>query len=165
MSPFVAGALLLVVLLILARGYTRTNARVLAKGMRFTGGMVLALLTVALGISGRIGFAFLTAGASWYLLFGSPPPWQGPYGTSGGRGRQEQGQGPRQSGSSSSPGRLSGMSRPEALSVLGLADGASEEQIRAAHRRLILQTHPDKGGTDYLAAKINEAKDVLLGRR
>ena len=49
--------------------------------------------------------------------------------------------------------------------MLGLEEGATQEQIRAAHRRLILQTHPDKGGTSYLAAKINEAKDVLLGRR
>jgi curved DNA-binding protein CbpA len=57
------------------------------------------------------------------------------------------------------------MSRSEAHKVLGLEEGASEEQIRAAHRRLIIQTHPDKGGTNYLAAKINEAKDVLLGRR
>jgi curved DNA-binding protein CbpA len=56
------------------------------------------------------------------------------------------------------------MSRAEALKVLGLEDGASEEQVRAAHRRLIVQIHPDKGGTSYLAAKINEAKDVLLRR-
>jgi curved DNA-binding protein CbpA len=54
------------------------------------------------------------------------------------------------------------MSRAEALKVLGLQEGASEDEIRAAHRRLIVQTHPDKGGTSYLAAKINEAKDVLL---
>jgi curved DNA-binding protein CbpA len=54
------------------------------------------------------------------------------------------------------------MSRAEALKVLGLQEGASHDDIRAAHRRLMLQNHPDKGGTDYIAAKINEAKDVLL---
>jgi curved DNA-binding protein CbpA len=54
------------------------------------------------------------------------------------------------------------MSRAEALHVLGLEEGASKEDIRSAHRRLMLQIHPDKGGTSYLAAKINEAKDVLL---
>lgn len=57
-----------------------------------------------------------------------------------------------------------GMSRAEALKVLGLQEGASDDEIRAAHRRLMLQNHPDKGGTDYIAAKINEAKDVLLMR-
>ena len=46
--------------------------------------------------------------------------------------------------------------------MLGLQEGASDDDIRAAHRKLILQTHPDKGGSDYLASKINEAKDVLL---
>jgi curved DNA-binding protein CbpA len=60
------------------------------------------------------------------------------------------------------PSKPAAMSTKEALSVLGLREGASKDEIRAAHRRLIQQTHPDKGGTNYLAAKINEAKDVLL---
>lgn len=56
------------------------------------------------------------------------------------------------------------MSEDEALSVLGLGPGADAEAVRAAHRKLISQLHPDKGGTDYLAAKINEARDYLLTR-
>jgi hypothetical protein len=56
------------------------------------------------------------------------------------------------------------MSEEEALSVLGLQSGAGAEDIRAAHRKLISQLHPDKGGTDYLASKINEARDYLLKR-
>ena len=60
-------------------------------------------------------------------------------------------------------GPRSDMTRAEALAVLGLAEGASEEEIRAAHRRLISRTHPDAGGTADLAARINRAKDVLVG--
>jgi hypothetical protein len=160
MPAFVAGVIALCLLLLLARGYLRTSARTLASGMRFSGGVLLALITLALVVTGRIAFAFITASGAWYLLFGSAPPWQGGYGSGGAGGPQ----GNRQSGSSSPP-RVNSMSRSEALKVLGLEEGASEEQIRAAHRRLIIQTHPDKGGTNYLAAKINEAKDVLLGRR
>jgi hypothetical protein len=54
------------------------------------------------------------------------------------------------------------MSEGEALAVLGLSASASTDDIRAAHRKLIEQVHPDKGGNDYLAAQINKARDVLL---
>ena len=57
----------------------------------------------------------------------------------------------------------SSMTRAEALNVLGLDDGASEQDIKDAHHRLIGDHHPDHGGSTYQAAKINQAKDVLLG--
>ncbi len=66
-------------------------------------------------------------------------------------------------GTRGSPPPPGGMSRKEALAILGLGEDASDEEIVGAHRKLMQKLHPDRGGNDYLAAKINQAKDYLLG--
>jgi curved DNA-binding protein CbpA len=55
------------------------------------------------------------------------------------------------------------MSRQEAYDVLGLRPGATEVEIREAHRRLMRGAHPDAGGSDWLASRVNQARDTLLG--
>src|SRR5262245_58730846 len=62
------------------------------------------------------------------------------------------------------PRRGTGMTVEEAYQVLGLRPGATESEIRAAHHRLMRAAHPDSGGSDWLATRINLARDVLLGR-
>ena len=54
------------------------------------------------------------------------------------------------------------MAAEEAYKILNLEPGASEQEIIDAHRKLILKIHPDKGGSEFLAAQINQAKDILL---
>lgn len=60
------------------------------------------------------------------------------------------------------PAANNDMDELEALKLLGLETGASKEAIIQAHRKLMQKVHPDRGGNDYLAAKINHAKDLLL---
>jgi hypothetical protein len=61
------------------------------------------------------------------------------------------------------PTQNTSMNRAEALAILGLAEGAEKDAIVSSHRHLMQKLHPDRGGNDYLAAKLNQAKDFLLG--
>lgn len=66
-------------------------------------------------------------------------------------------------GNASPPVPQRGMSVEEARDILGVGTDAAPDDIRAAHRRLMLANHPDHGGSTWIAARINQARDVLLG--
>lgn len=83
-------------------------------------------------------------------LPGGAGPGSRPFGSSPGNG-----------GSAGSPVRPQRMTRQEALQVLGLDEQATGEDVQREYRRLMRKIHPDLGGSSYLAAKLNEAKDVL----
>jgi len=81
------------------------------------------------------------------------PDWRESAGASGG------------ASAGAAPGRAGAMTREEALRILGLAGTPTPAEIAEAHRRLMMTNHPDHGGSAYLAAMINEAKQVLAGAR
>eukprot|EP00850_Spirogloea_muscicola_P011790 SM000074S21700 [mRNA] locus=s74:621819:622339:+ [translate_table: standard] len=56
------------------------------------------------------------------------------------------------------------MTRREAALILGIRESAAQEKVKEAHRKVMTANHPDAGGSDYLASKVNEAKDHLLGQ-
>lgn len=151
---FVLGGLTLFVFLGGLRAFERASVstvKSLVAWIAALGGISLALL---LFLSGRGGIAL---GA--LALFG-PLIWQRwraahPSGGQGGASQQQQRQPP--------PRRAGNMTREEAYQVLGLRPGASAAEIRAAHHRLMRGAHPDSGGSDWLASRINQARDVLLG--
>jgi DnaJ homolog subfamily C member 19 len=157
MPWLILGALTLFLFLGGLRAFERasvTNIKSLVVWIGVLGALTLALLLVLTG-RGGIALGALT-------LFG-PVVWNrwrathsAGLGTSAGRAG---------TGGEASRARGAAMTRQEAYQVLGIAPGASEAEIRAAHHRLMRTAHPDTGGSDWLAARVNMARDVLLGSR
>lgn len=139
----VAGLVALILIVALLR---LNSSAIPTRWIRYIGAGLLGVLTLYFAITERWIPAVFLAGIGWSLYTGGralPRDW---------------------TDTAPPPERAaSTMTRDEALKVLGLDPGADKADIRAAHHRLIQQIHPDKGGSDYLASKINEAKDVLLG--
>lgn len=57
------------------------------------------------------------------------------------------------------------MNRREAAQILAIRESSSKVQIKEAHRKIMLLNHPDRGGSPYIASKINEANECLMGNR
>lgn len=147
MLALLLGVLVLFLLLGGMRAFERASIpsiKLLLAWVAALGGLSLALLLI---LTGRAGAA-LSA-----LLLVGPLLWQ----------RLEARRAARPTPRATPPRTPPPMSRQEAYEVLGLRPGATELDIREAHRRLMRGAHPDAGGSDWLATRINQARDILLG--
>lgn len=142
----VIGIILAVVLLALLNWWANADVKSAKTSLFWAIVGLCALFGLVMVAAGKAFFAIIPAGFAAWRMFGAKAA--------------ERVKGAGQGGGARSSGR---MTRKEALDVLGLKEGASELEINQAYRKLMAQCHPDKGGNDYLAGKLNEAKQTLLG--
>jgi hypothetical protein len=144
------GIAALALLWLLGRLFISTAPATLARAVRWLVALLVAIAIAVFVYSGREALAAALMPAFLAALL----RWR-PFGP----------RNPRSSdGAGDGAGHTARMTRMEALQILDLKEGASDDEIRDAHRRLIMRIHPDRGGSTFLAAKLNEARDVLLRR-
>ncbi|MGZ8189776.1 MAG: DnaJ domain-containing protein [Methylococcaceae bacterium] len=154
--------LLIVIAFLVLPALIKDASAVLAKILRISGIAVIAALLLYLTATGRLNWLFALVGLAIAFIFRLIPallhyaPQLHRLWTEFTAARQ----GP--SHRQNEAGAQGKMTIEEAYQVLGLKAGASEQEIIAAHRKLIQKIHPDRGGSDYLASKINLAKKILL---
>lgn len=166
MVDVILGAIALLLLLIVLREFLGADPKMLARSLRYFVLGSLLLTALGLALTDRI-FAAGAVVVLAFALFMRRPFWffgktRDPKAGSKKKIRKES---DRADGSPTAKRARpdSGMTRNDAFAVLGLEPGSDEDAILAAHRELILKNHPDVGGSSEAAARINEAKDVLLG--
>ncbi len=147
MIPLLLGALTLLVVMSALGMFSRAQIRTIKAFSIWFAGIAGLLLAALMMLAGKEVAGLVTLGALGPLLWSFRAP----------RPKRPAGARPQ------SQPRSSAMSTDEALSVLGLARGADRATIQAAYLRLMQAAHPDRGGSDWLAARINQARDVLLG--
>jgi len=134
-------------LYVMSRFMQQSHSGKLNRLMRYGFAVVLGLLAFLILVRGNIpvggilGFlSYLSAQGSLWNIFGGSV--------------DKKRQNPRAG--------LPPMSREEALEILGLSGTPGQSEIRAAHHKMMLKFHPDQGGSDYFATKLNQARDLLL---
>jgi hypothetical protein len=168
MPTVLIGLLAFALMLWLVKSFARSDPRYLAMIMtrigRTAGGALALAAAAFVLVKGEIFFALALGVLGLSLLGWQPahdllaayldrrqPRWREDADDDAAAGRR----GPAPSGK---------MTEQEAYQILGLQPGASADDVTRAHRGLIKKLHPDQGGSTYLAARVNEAKDVLLRR-
>ena len=163
------GTAILTILLLGLRAFERAAVGSVVTLLKWTaafGGLALAGLLLFSGQGARALTGLVFVGPLLWRRWHQGSSGFGGFGRGGGAGGAAGG-GPGGAagggaGSASPPRQGSAMSRDEACAVLGLKPGASTDEVHAAHRRLMRMAHPDTGGSDWLASRINQARDVLL---
>ena len=139
------------------RGWLRARAPMLIL-------LTVALVGIILAATGRLNWIFAAIGAALPAIWRVASllrflPWIGRLvGGAAAARRPDAEHRPHDA----APRAAGPMTREEAAEMLGVAVDAKRDEVMAAHRRLIQKLHPDRGGTDYLAARLNEARDRLL---
>ena len=142
-----------VILILMTLGWVRSKPKEHRRRAWLQAGLItLALVMLFLAITGRMHWlGALIAGLLPFVK--SAFPWLLRLLPFLKTRRQQQQNSPKPSGNPS---------KQEAYEILGLKEGASKEEILAAHKRLMQKAHPDRGGSDWLASRINSAKETLL---
>lgn len=157
-SYLILGLILVFCVYILLRWFAQATPQDVFRVLKWLLFCLVLVAIVFLALSGKLGLAFaaLPALFVWFgrlrIFMSVIRMLRGFFGMSK----------PNPSGTGQNTAFEGVMSHDEALAILGLDVGALPQEIKAAYHRLISQAHPDKGGSDYLAAKINQARDVLL---
>jgi DnaJ family protein C protein 19 len=154
----VAGLLLL--FLQKPRAASQPGQRGAVDGRWLLAGLIVGFLLLRLGlnwlvVAGGVALTTLRAVAPLLRLLPLVNQWAQTGGATGAH-RSDSGQ-----AGAGTVGRTARMSRREALEVLGLDERATREDVQREYRRLVKRLHPDLGGSTYLTAKLNEARDVL----
>jgi hypothetical protein len=155
MFYFVTGTLILIVGLMFLSWLANAKPKIALKGVAFVIMVFCIGLAALFMMTGRWGLSLPSFMGAWIAfqryrmvkgVWSSFKGWQGSTSQNEDQGRPRAGR----------------MSKSEALEVLGLESGATETDIKQAHKKLMFKMHPDKGGTPFFASQLNEAKDTLL---